>query len=257
MQEGNDCRIGLHTVIADDVRLGNNVVVGNHVTIYPNVTIEDDCRILDGAVIGRLTHRTRSLTRSSVSSYQPVSIGKGGVIGCHVVLYTDIAIGQAVLLGDGVSIREGCVLDDGVLLGRYVTVNYSSRIGARTRIMDSTHITGNATIGEDCFVSVLVSTTNDNDVYLRRFDLSDHDEDFVGPTLGRYVMVGSGASLNPGTRIGDGAIVGAGAVVTRDIPPWTVALGIPARPVRTVEGAWQEKIRTLATRRGQRLEGAS
>ncbi len=254
MRQGAHCQIGQYAVIADDVRLGNHVFIGNNVTIYPNVTIEDDSRIMDGAVIGRLTYRTSSVTRPTPSTFQPLRIGPKSVIGCNVVLYTGVTLGQEVLLADGVSLREGCILSDHTFLGRFVTVNYNTTIGARTRIMDLCHITGNASIGEDCFISVLVGTANDNDIYLRRFGLHDTTQDVLGPTIGHYVVLGNGVLLNPGIHIGDGALVGTGSVATRDIGAWTIALGVPARAVQKIPADWRRKILDLAATRGQTLE---
>ncbi len=253
MKEGKNVRIGNYTNIADDVQLGNNIDIGNRVTIYPNTTIEDGCRIMDGAVVGRLTYRTIAVSRETTPNYQPLRIGAGSVIGCNAVLYTGIRLGRSNLLADGVSIREDCILGDEVLLGRYVNLNYNANIGNRTRIMDLTHITGNTKIGEDCFISILVGTTNDNDVYLRRFGLHDHNEDVIGPKIGHYVVIANGASINPGINIGDGAFIGTGAVVTKDISPWTIAMGVPAKPIKSINDAWRKKILSLADSKGQRL----
>lgn len=255
MRQGVDCHIGQHVVIADDVRLGNHVNVGNNVTIYPNVTVEDNSRIMDGAVIGRLTHRTASVTRPSPPSYQPLLVGKESIVGCNVVLYTGVTLGQQVLLADGVSIREDCVLEELVFLGRSVMVNYNVRIGKRTRIMDLTYIVGNMLIGEDCFIAMLTSTANDNDIYLRRFNLHDHDRDFEGPMMGHYVAVGNGAIINPGVRIGDGAMIASGALVVRDVPAWSIAKGVPAETKKMIPHAWREKIMALAAARSQVLSG--
>ena len=240
--------------MAEDVSLGDGVVIGNNVTIYPNVRIESNCRIMDNAVIGRLTYRTSSVRRHSPDSHNPLLIGEGSVIGCNVVLYTGVTLGKQVLLADGVSIREECVLEDEVLLGRSVMLNYNAKIGKRTRIMDLTHITGNACVGEDCFLSILVGTANDNSIYLRRFGLEETDEDFRGPHIGHYVVAGTGVCINPGVRIGDGAMLGTGAVVTRDIPPWSIAMGIPAKVVGSIDPSWRKKIEDRARQHGQQLE---
>lgn len=229
------------------------MVIGNHVTIYPNVTIEAHCRIMDGSVIGRLTYPTVSVSRSAPKSYQPLVIGEGSMIGCHVVLYTGVTLGREVLLADGVSLRENCVLEEQVFLGRYVMANYNARIGARTRVIDMAYINGNTVIGQDCFLSMQVCTANDNDVYLRRFGLYEGEDDVKGPELGHYVVIGQNALINPGVRIGDGSLVGTGAVVTRDIPAWSVAMGVPARRVRPIDDASRQKILTLAASRGQTL----
>lgn len=254
MKQGNNCQIGQFTAIADDVRLGNNVVIGNRVTLFPAVTVEDNTRILDGAVIGRMTYRTRSVSRPAPTSHQPLTIGPDSVIGCNVVLYTGVKLGREVLLADGVSIREGCVIGDEVFMGRYVMVNYNAVIEKRTRIIDMAYINGNTFVGEDCFISMHVSTANDNDVYLRRFGMQDTDRDVQGPHIGHYVTIGQGALINPGVRIGDASLIGTGAVVTRDIPAWSVAMGVPARRVRAIDPETRRKISDLASGRGQTLE---
>lgn len=253
MQQGSNCQMGQNVVIAEDAVIGSNVIIGNNVTIYPKVTIADHCRIMDNAVIGRLTYPTRSVHRTYPTEHQPTVIGAGSIIGCNAVLYTGTRLGREVLLVDGVSIREGCVLDDEVFLGRAVMLNYNTYIGKRTKIMDLTHITGNAYIGDDCFIGVLVGTANDNDIYLRRFRLLDNPQDVVGPHIGHYVVLANGVMLNPGVTIGDGAMVGTGAVVTRNVPPWALALGTPATVKRFIEDEVRLKVLDLAQTRGQQL----
>jgi len=247
--------IGEYCTIDPTVEIGSDVVIGNRVTLFPGVTVANGSRILDGAVVGRLTYRTSAVSRGTPTDYQPTSIGEGSVIGCNSVIYTGVEIAAKCLLADGVSIREGSRLAPEVLLGRYVTINYDSQIGARTRIMDYTHVTGNAVVGDDCFISIQVGTANDNDVYLNRFGLGNTTGDLglVGPRIGHYVVIGTGASVNPGVRIGDGALVGAGALVTRDIEPWTVVMGAPARFVRFIPSEWHELISARARALGQQL----
>ena len=81
--------------------------------------------------------------------------------------------------------------------------------------MDLTTITGNMTIGSHGFISTLVATTNDN-----YFGRKGYDESFIrGPVIEDHVMAGTGANILPGVRIGAGALVGAAAVVTRDVWP--------------------------------------
>jgi acetyltransferase-like isoleucine patch superfamily enzyme len=220
------------TNLAPDVVLGADTHLGNHVTVYPCVEIGDGCTVMDGAVLGRLPIRNATSTRRVQTHYSPLVIGAGSILGCNCVLYTGSRIGKGVLIGDLASVREGCAVGDDVIIGRGVMVLYDCRIGRRTRIQDQAHLVGNMLIEEDVFVGMGVMTANDNDVYLSRFGLSRAD--LSGPVVRRDAVIGTGAVLLPKVEIGEGALVAAGAVVTRDVAPWTMVAGAPACYVRDV-----------------------
>jgi acetyltransferase-like isoleucine patch superfamily enzyme len=162
----------------------------------------------------------------------PTRIGPGTVIGANAVIYAGTTLGADCLVGDTACIREGCTIGDQTLIAMGVTVNYDTVIGSRVKVMDNTHITGNSVIEDDVFISILVSTTNDN--AMGRSDAPGQTWTSRGPTIRRFATVGQGACLLPGVEIGRDAIVGAGAVVTRDVPPGSVVMGVPARVVRTL-----------------------
>jgi acetyltransferase-like isoleucine patch superfamily enzyme len=124
-------------------------------------------------------------------------------------------------------VREQCRIGGNCIISRYVTVNYNTTIGDRTKVMDLTHVTGNCVIGHDVFISVCVGMANDNLGGREGYS----DEMVRGPTLENGVVVGLGAMLLPGVRIGERAFVGAGAVVTKDVEPGVTVMGVPARRV--------------------------
>jgi acetyltransferase-like isoleucine patch superfamily enzyme len=233
----------MNVSLAPDTVLGDAVIIGNNVTVYPHVRIGDGSRVLDGAVLGRLPISTGNTNRRLTKDYLPVRIGPGCVIGCNSVLYTGVTLGMQVLICDLASVREGSVLEDQVVLGRGVMVNYDSRIGKRTRIIDLTIVTGNTVIEEDVFISCEVSMANDNDVYLARFGLSPHR--LRGPIIRRWAVIGAGAALMAGIEIGEGAMVASGAVATKDVPAWTVVAGTPARHFKDIPDEWRQKIESL------------
>lgn len=94
--------------------------------------------------------------------------------------------------------------------------------------MDHAWIAGNATIGSEVFVSGGVLTSNDNAPGRQAFD----DAIMLGPTIEDGAMIGVGAILLPNIRIGARAVVAAGAIVTKDVPAYSIVAGNPARIVR-------------------------
>jgi acetyltransferase-like isoleucine patch superfamily enzyme len=217
-------------VIYEGVVLGNNIVIKDYVVIYPGVTIEDDVEIMEGAVIGRLPKGAKSTVRKPIEEYRAVNIGSGCVISPHVVIYTDVIIGTGTLVGDGASIREQCRIGEECVISRLVSVNYNTVIGNRTKIMDNTHITGNMVIGNDVFISVLVATTNDNNIGAKGYN----EDTIKGAIIEDNVKIGAAANILPGITIGKNSIVGASALVSKDVPENKVVMGIPARVVKSV-----------------------
>lgn len=226
---GDDVDIAEFAVIRPGVRLGRGVRIHPHVVIATGVHLEDDVEVFAGAFLGK-EPKGAAATARTIEYERRVIIGQGSSVGPHAVIFFDVEVGAGTLIGDGASIREQCRVGSRCIIGRYVTLNYNAKIGDRTRIMDLTHITGNSVIGDDVFISVLVSTANDNEMVARRYDA----DKIVGPHIGNRVSVAEGACILPGVRIGEGAIVGAGAVVTKDVAPYSLVMGVPARFVREV-----------------------
>jgi len=218
--------------ILGDVSIGKNVIIHDFVTLYPKVMIEDSVEIFEGAILGKPPIPARALSRKVTPEFKTTKIGRESAISPNAVIYTDVEIGEGTLVGDNASIREQCRIGKNCIISRNVTVNYNTKIGDFTKIMDGTHITGNMQIGSHVFISVLVSTTNDN-----RLVTNGYDDAFVkGPIIEDYVGIGAGANILPGVRIGTGSIVAAGAVVTKDVPPKKLVMGIPAKIVKDLEG---------------------
>ncbi len=217
--------------ILGDVSIAQNAIIHDFVTIYPKVIVEESVEIFEGAVIGRPPRGTKALARKISPGFKPTIIGRNSVISPHAVIYTDVKVGEDTLIGDNASIRERCRIGSNCIISRNVSINYNTVIGNYSKIMDNTHLTGNMQIGEHVFFSVLVATTND-----RSMGADNYDEELIkGPYIEDYVRIGAGANILPGVRIGTGSIVGAGAVVTKDIPPKKLVMGIPAKIVRSLE----------------------
>jgi acetyltransferase-like isoleucine patch superfamily enzyme len=119
---------------------------------------------------------------------------------------------------------------DDVVVGRGALVENDTTIGSGTRIQAEAYVTAYSTVEEDVFIAPCVVTTNDN--YMGRTE--KRKALMKGPTIRRSARIGGGAILCPGVEIGEEAFVGAGAVVTKDVPPRKVVVGSPARVLRDV-----------------------
>ena len=106
-----------------------------------------------------------------------------------------------------------------------VTVECNTKIGKRSKIQTAAHITGDCIIGDDVFVGPEVTTMND--LYM-----GARETEMKGPIIEDGALIGGNATLLPGVRIGKNAVVGAGSVVTKDVPANEVWVGNPARKIK-------------------------
>lgn len=227
-QLGNNVVVGQVVCVADDVIIGDTVVIHPGVVIYPGVRLGARTEIFPHAFLGKdpmgagATSRSPELSRTTL-------IGENCSVGPNAVISDDVRVGNNTLIGDGASIPEKCSIGSYCILSRSVAVNYASSIWDRTKIMDNTHITGKATIGNNVSTSVMIGTEDDN---VSRAE--DEDERILGPHIEDDVVVDVGASFLPGVCVGKGATVAAGTVVTRDVEGSPMVAGGPARFVRNV-----------------------
>jgi acetyltransferase-like isoleucine patch superfamily enzyme len=105
-------------------------------------------------------------------------------------------------------------------------VDYGCRIGDRVKIHNNVYLAQFTTVEDDVFIGPGVTTTNDRHPVCTKC--------MKGPTIRRRARIGGGAALLPGVEIGESALVGAGAVVVRDVPPFAVVAGNPARVIGDV-----------------------
>jgi acetyltransferase-like isoleucine patch superfamily enzyme len=198
-------------------------------TVYPGTVLGEGVTVHENAVIGKQPALSPRSTASR-DPLPPAEIGDGSVISTGAIVFAGSQIGARVILGDQSCVRERVTLGDDVVLGRGSLIENDTTIGAMTRIQAEAYITAYSTLEEHVFIAPCVVTTNDNVMGRteRRLEL------IKGPTIRRGARVGGGAVLCPGIEIGEEAFVGAGAVVTKDVPPRVIVVGNPARVLRDV-----------------------
>jgi acetyltransferase-like isoleucine patch superfamily enzyme len=198
-------------------------------TVYPGTVLGEGVRVLENAVVGKQP----SLSPRSTARREPLpptELGAGTIVSTGAIVFAGSRIGERVILGDQSCVRERVVIGDDVVLGRGSLIENDTSVGAGTRIQAEAYITAYSTLEEDVFVAPCVVTTNDN--FMGRTER--RRELMKGPTIRRGARVGGGAILCPGIEVGEEAFVGAGAVVTKDVPPRVVVVGNPARVLRDV-----------------------
>jgi acetyltransferase-like isoleucine patch superfamily enzyme len=198
--------------------------------VYPGTILGEGVKVLEYAVVGKQPVLSPRSTSRASEPLEPARIGDGTVVSTGAIVFAGSTIGASVILGDQSCVRERVLIGAEVVVGRGVLVENDTIVGALTRIQADAYITAHSTLEENVFIAPCVVTTNDNFMGRteRRHALTK------GPTIRRGARVGGGAILCPGVEIGEEAFVGAGAVVTKDVPPGVVVVGSPARVLRDV-----------------------
>ena len=151
------------------------------------------------------------------------------ITGTGAVVFAGARIAAEAIIGDQSFVRERASIGERSVIGRGSVVDNDVRIGARVRVQTGVYLTAFTLLEDDVFVGPGATTTNDD-------TMSRHapETPLRGAILRRACRVGAAAVLTPGVEIGEEAFVAAGAVVTRDVPPRAVVMGVPARVVREV-----------------------
>ena len=152
----------------------------------------------------------------------PAIIGEGANIRGGTTIYGDVVAGDRLQTGHNALIRENTELGDDVLVGTGTVIDGTSQIGSNVSFQTGVYIPTYTKVGSNVFVGPRAVLTNDP--YPMREDV-----DLEGPTLEANVSIGANATVLPEITVGEGAFVAAGAVVTEDVPPETLAVGNPAR----------------------------
>ncbi|UCG02023.1 MAG: N-acetyltransferase [Candidatus Heimdallarchaeota archaeon] len=150
-------------------------------------------------------------------------IGSYAVIRSGTIIYADVEIGDYFQTGHNVMIREMTKIGNRVVVGTNSVIDGNVEIGNFVKIETNVYIPTHMKIGNHVFIGPGAVFTNDK--YPQR--LRDEYEP-NGPILEDSVTVGANSAILPGIRIKEGAIIGAGSVVTKDVPPWNFAIGNPA-----------------------------
>ncbi len=206
--------------LPDDTELGGNVVVHGGTVLGAGVRLGDNCVVGKPATLS---------ARSTAPGGDPGSarLGDGVRVGAGAVVLAGARIADNCVVADQAHVRERVEIGPDTVVGRAASVENDVRLGARVKLQTGAYITAWSLVEDDVFVAPGVLLTNDPTAGRR-----DDGQELRGAVLRRACRVGGGAVLLPGVEVGEEAFVAAGAVVTRDVPPRALVMGVPARLVR-------------------------
>ncbi len=154
----------------------------------------------------------------------------------NVYIHPTANVSDKAIIGDGtkvwinVQIRENAVIGANCILSKDVYIDHSVTIGARCKVQNSVSVYHGVRIGDDVFVGPNVAFTNDR--VPRAFNT---DWKITETHIANGVSLGANATIVCGVTVGEYAMVAAGSVVTKDVPPYTLVMGNPARPAGKID----------------------
>jgi bifunctional UDP-N-acetylglucosamine pyrophosphorylase/glucosamine-1-phosphate N-acetyltransferase len=200
---------------AQHMRAGVTIVDPATTYLEPELKIGRDTVIYQNTSIGRLSEIGEGCTVGPGTRLSNAVMGNETTVRESVL--SDVIVGDGVAIGPFAHLRGGAVLGDDVRIGNFVEIKKSNLADG----VKASHLTylGDATIGEETNVGAGTITAN--------YDGEKKNETVVG----KNVRIGSNSSLIAPVTIGDGALTGAGSVVTKDVAPGQRVAGNPARPL--------------------------
>jgi acetyltransferase-like isoleucine patch superfamily enzyme len=190
--------------------------------LYENVLFGAGAIIEDFCIVGAPPRGKKDGELATV-------IGDGAVIRSHTVIYAGNVIGRNFQTGNKVNIRESNRLGDNVSIGTLSVIEHHVEIADNVRIHTQVFIPEFSILEEGCWIGPNVVFTN------AKYPLSPGVKDaLAGPLIKKGAKIGANSTILPGVVVGENALVGAGSVVARDVPPGSVVVGNPARVIRQI-----------------------
>lgn len=190
--------------------------------IYPNVTLGANAVVEDFCIIG-------CPPRGAAPGEFETIIGENAIIRSHAVIYAGNKVGKNVHVGHKANIREHNRIGDEVSIGTLSVIEHHVEIGSRVRIHTQVFIPEYSVLMDEAWIGPNVVLTN-----ARYPNFPDTKNNLNGPVIEPMARIGANATILPGVIVGRGSLVGAGAVVTKDVQPGMVVAGNPARVMGAV-----------------------
>ena len=231
------CVIGQNVQIHGKVSIDKNVWVDSNVIIYGPIDIDSGTYLGPNSILGfpeRQELRNILLKRTldpKLKNGKPTKIGKNVMIRSNCVVYSGVIIGDNVRFGHNVMVRENVKIGEDSTVGTNSVIDGSCKIGRKASIQTGVYVSTYTTVEDNVFLGPCCSLINDLYLAQKKYELK-------GPTIKNGASIGANSTIFPAITIGEGAVVGAGAVVREDVPSRVVVVGVPAKKLKDVPEDW-------------------
>ncbi len=232
--------IGKNSIVGENVLLGKNVIIGHNCIIEDDVTIGDDTFIDNNVVIRNNTsigangnigcnciigEYLMDFYKDHKKHYHPLHIGDNSLIRSGSIIYAGSEIGDNLQTGHQVTIREASQIGNNVSIGTLSDIQGNCKIGSYVRMHSNVHIGQLSVIDDFVWIYPYVVLTNDP---------TPPSNNFVGVHVHSFATVATGSIIMPGLELGQDCLIGAGAIVTKSVDAYAVAVGNPAKQITDV-----------------------
>ncbi len=222
VQFGADIEIGHNCIIEDNVVIGDNTFIDNNTIIRSGVSLGKDSFIGSNCIIGEYW---MDFCIHHYAKIHPLNIGDKALVRSGSIIYAGSTIGDNFQTGHQVTIREKANIGNHVSVGTLSDIQGNCQIGNYVRLHSNVHIGQLSTVDDFVWIFPYVVLTNDP---------TPPSENFVGVHIHPFAIVATGAVIMPGLDIGQDSLIGAGAIVTKSVKPYNVAVGNPAKVISDV-----------------------
>lgn len=208
------------------VHIGENVKAHHTVRTYGRNSIGDNSIVTDNVILGfPSTDLLLELRQVDLNlehaDYEGCTIGRNAILRSGSVFYCNVTMGDDVRTGHRVLIRENTVIGHNVSIGTNAVLDNNCRIGNYVNMQSGVYLPTGTEIGDYVFLGPGATLTNDR--HPARTEWTPEPA-----VVRRGASLGANCVVLPGVTIGEGALIAANAVVTKDVPDWHLAKGVPA-----------------------------
>ena len=234
IKHGEHCVIGKNVLAGEYVQVGHNCIIEDNVIIGDNAYIDNNVIIRRGVAIGKnafigancvIGEYLMDFCITKEYHEHHLKIGDNALIRSGSIIYAGSNIGNNFQTGHQVTIREHTVIENNVSIGTLSDIQGNCKIGNYVRLHSNVHIGQLSKLDNFVWIYPYVVLTNDP---------TPPSNNFLGVHVHSFAIIATASIIMPGLDIGQDCLIGAGAIVTKSVEPYGVAVGNPAKIISDV-----------------------